>query len=240
MNTLQNNEFDEQFNNVENLKWLPWVGEDYCNIPSEKKLLIVGESHYLPSKDEPWYEEVKKREFTRNFVFKQINNPNNDMEKILINTQRVLYNCEPTVDQKYKLWNSVSYYNFVQRELESVMHRPVKVDYEKGWRSFFKIVNILNPALCLFCGVSASDYNGVMKEEAEKNGYTHVRANSLMNKIGRVSPRKISIFQNEKEITILFIQHPSRGFIFSDWSQFVQHNMKDYTEWLGSVKNINA
>lgn len=36
---------DENFNKIDGLNWLPWVGKEYFD--SERRILIVGESHYL-------------------------------------------------------------------------------------------------------------------------------------------------------------------------------------------------
>lgn len=37
---------DENFGQIENLKWLPWVGDRFNSLALDNKLLIVGESHY--------------------------------------------------------------------------------------------------------------------------------------------------------------------------------------------------
>jgi hypothetical protein len=43
---------DKEFKNVENLKWLPFVGQNFFNSPNENKMLIVGESHYHDKSEE--------------------------------------------------------------------------------------------------------------------------------------------------------------------------------------------
>ena len=35
-------------NKIPNLKWYPFIGKEYENGVSDKKILLVGESHYLP------------------------------------------------------------------------------------------------------------------------------------------------------------------------------------------------
>lgn len=62
------NGFDEKLDSIRTLKWLPYIGKDYKNLATGKKLLIIGESHYLPNKAEDWYEDVKKRLFTREYL----------------------------------------------------------------------------------------------------------------------------------------------------------------------------
>ena len=45
MNNILDKSLDSQFDKIENLTWFPWVGKGYkC---AKRKLLVVGESHYL-------------------------------------------------------------------------------------------------------------------------------------------------------------------------------------------------
>lgn len=37
---------DEKFIQIENLKWLPWVGDRFNSLALDNRMLIVGESHY--------------------------------------------------------------------------------------------------------------------------------------------------------------------------------------------------
>ncbi len=50
MNTQSDLEFNTQldleFKNVTSQKRLPFIGDNYLTVPNDKKLLIVGESHY--------------------------------------------------------------------------------------------------------------------------------------------------------------------------------------------------
>ncbi|UJP64800.1 hypothetical protein [Mongoliitalea daihaiensis] len=33
---------DQDFQSIKNLKWLPWIGSDFFNLPLDKRILIVG------------------------------------------------------------------------------------------------------------------------------------------------------------------------------------------------------
>jgi hypothetical protein len=167
------NGFDEKLDSIRTLKWLPYIGKNHKNLTTGKKLLIIGESHYLPNKAEDWYEDVKKRLFTREiFIMNQINQSIDDMGKVLRNIQKILLNDDLSDDQKNKLWNSVSYYNFIQKVLDSSKDRPIEGDYIIGWDTFFKVIEVLNPDYCLFCGVSAINNTGAMINAAEKNSFS--------------------------------------------------------------------
>ena len=41
--------YDKQFETIEGLSWLPWVGHNYIN--SKRRILIIAESHYVNGED---------------------------------------------------------------------------------------------------------------------------------------------------------------------------------------------
>ena len=62
-----NTQLDIEFNNVKNQKWLPFIGDHYLTIPEDRKLLIVGESHYHDNSQQ----SIKKHnspDFTRQVI----------------------------------------------------------------------------------------------------------------------------------------------------------------------------
>lgn len=228
--------FDEAFKNIQTLKWLPWVGLQYNDLPTGKKLLIIGESHYLPNEEHDWYEDVEQPEFTRGFITDNVyKNPNKPL-KILRNLEKVLIDDTPSIKQQLKLFNSVSYYNFIQRALgtSSSADRPNDEDYEIGWSTFFKVLNILEPNICLFCGVSFTYHNGRIERSAKENNYTYLWDDKIDFSSKNVKARKIIITKEDKHIPALFIAHPTlrTGFNCSDWRQFIDSEISNYTSWL--------
>ena len=236
MSENSNISYDEAFKNIETLKWLPWVGQQFNNLPKGKKLLIIGESHYLPNIKEDWRECVTRPEFTREFITDNVyKNPDKTL-KMLRNLERLLINDKPTKNQKYKLWNSTSYFNFIPRALESSSsaHRPNNEDYVTGWTNFFKILNILEPDICLFCGVSFTYYNGAILAAANQNNCRYCWDDKICFSSKRVKARKITVTRSGKLIPALFIAHPTlrTGFDYSNWRQFIDSQIPNYTNWL--------
>lgn len=141
-----NTTLDQNLDSIENLNWLPWIGEEY----SKTKLLIIGESHYEDG--DFWQEENK--DTTRVITQKRIDEINGkwtlhrNVEKIILNKTDI------SVDERKNLWNSVSYWNLVQRLLDSrnKTDRPKDVDFDLGWNLFFEIYEILEPKYCLVLG----------------------------------------------------------------------------------------
>lgn len=156
------------------------------------------------------------------------------MEKVLRNIQKILLNDDPSDDQKNKLWNSMSYYNFIQKVLDSSKDRPIEGDYIIGWDTFFKVVEVLNPDYCLFCGVSAINNKEAMINAAEKNSFYQRFDDKEKFMSAGVKARKLSIGKNGKEILVLCIVHPCYrfGFTSSEWRKFIDQHLKNYTTWL--------
>jgi hypothetical protein len=111
-----------------NFQWLPWIGDNYLN--SNKKLLIVGESHYDSEEREG---DLEDRECIRWFVGGVgVNSPNNP-QRFIRNVERALFALNPTDEQKGQFWHSVAYHVLVQRILESIDERPTNEDYVNSW-----------------------------------------------------------------------------------------------------------
>lgn len=236
MNFSISTEFDNQFNGIETLKWLPWVGNDYSTIINGNKLLIVGESYYLPSEDKPWHNDYKDKNFTRNFVKKQLNNPNNDMEKILLNIQKTIFIDEPSIAQKEKFWNSLSHYNFIQRALPSSSNedRPLESDYILGWENFFSVIDTLKPDLCLFCGKSFVTFNGAMLESMRKMSYHHEKFENEF-KVDTLKGVRVLLEKSNKSINTLHIPHPTSyrpPYNPSAWREYIDTHFGNYIKWI--------
>ena len=72
MNNILDKSLDSQFDKIENLTWFPWVGKGYkC---AKRKLLVVGESHYLNEDSDENNEKrrellIRDKEHTRNCLY---------------------------------------------------------------------------------------------------------------------------------------------------------------------------
>lgn len=68
---------------LKTLTWLPWIGKDYAGSPSDKKILLIGESHYYDSEKESNHDGIPL--FTRGIINRVINKGTTPDEKILGN-----------------------------------------------------------------------------------------------------------------------------------------------------------
>ena len=91
---------------------------------------------------------------------------------------------------------------------------PSKKQLEEGWKTFEKIIEILNPTDVIFFGVRAS-------ENADSN-IIQVKKDSA--KINNVRARLL-VMKNDKykNINIIAIKHPSKCFSSGKWNEYFKN-----------------
>lgn len=240
--TSSNIEFDNQFKEVETLHWKPWVGENYKFI-NGNKLLIVGESHYCWKSENPEkvVEDINKKWFTRKIIHESgVHETKEYKQPILRNIEKAFYNEKSLTKVKRKfLWHSVSFYNFIQRPLHSreKKHRPNSKDWRKGWSTFFKLVEILQPDYILFCGVEALNQEAAFLSALKESQYICTKKIiKTKDKIGGTFVRTKGSIESglKSSISISCIDHPSSRFSWNKWHQIIKKQMPSYNIWLNT------
>jgi len=141
MEKLENSliDFDKQFKEINNLKWMPWIGARY----DQTRIVVLGESQYEDGDD--WQEE--NIEATRISISSQFSGKKG---KLCTNVERVLLSTEnATLNQGNYIWNSVTYWNLVQRLMTSRDGRPDDSDFDIGWKVFFDIPKLSDQIFAL-------------------------------------------------------------------------------------------
>jgi hypothetical protein len=219
--------YDLEFQQVQGLSWLPWVGHGYSERPSNQRLLVVGESHYFNGNT------PDERQANRQ---KWLNYPNYTREVVsesLINrdwTTRTLSNIPKLLFRSaevdtIRLWSDTAFYNFVQRMMDYKQdgqpERPAWDDYLTGWRVFKEIVGVLRPSHCLFIGVEA----------AKSFNFGRV---SCTKQIGRTWARVAYVDVGGSSIQLIFVQHLGKYFSWRQWNDYLHAQHPDLMSWLGS------
>lgn len=229
MKKFIDNQFDKKFSKIKSLKWKPWVGKNYLD-KKKPKLLILGESHYLWEGEDEAFEILNSSRFTRAFIkdcglYFDSDHKGNANAHIIRNTERVFYNQkDSTDDMKRNLWYSVSYMVNVQRILSSIDERPIFRDFVNGWKSIFKVIEIIKPDYIISLGVQSSNSLSKATRESDVELLNFEKG----NKVGNVYSRKAKIKSGNVEIPIIFIQHPSSYFSWNKWSEYVDKEMSEY------------
>jgi len=239
-------DYDTEFQALQNqkyLNWKPWVGENY-KILTGKKLLIVGESHYNEITQDLNPDPAEQKGLTRIMIHgnglcghgKTKDNKDKPPHRFIRNIEKAMFNKSSINSTNGKtLWRAVSFYNFVQRPMVSLKHRPDKNDWKNGWETFFKVIGILQPDYILFCGVSAFQKN-FLDEEIKRSCYSYdKKIRKKEEKIKGTSLRTkgiISIQTHQSIVTC--IRHPSMSFSPKEWHKVINNHMPEYVSWLKS------
>ena len=113
-----------EFGEIAELKWLPFIGKDYFT--SDKKVLIIGESHYQHD-NQTSIDENNKPTFTRIIHSNIALEKDYEYTRIFYYLNRALFRNDSKIDTKI-LWEKLVFYNFIQ----SSMHTRKSVTTAKG------------------------------------------------------------------------------------------------------------
>jgi hypothetical protein len=216
---------DKEFKNVENLKWLPFVGQNFFNSPNENKMLIVGESHYhdkseesILKHDNPLYTRIVINELAIGRSYWDT--------RIFQNFHKTLFSNDSFDTNVF--WNLVSYYNFIQRPMETNKGRPSNKEFYESWKTFFNVVQILKPKVCLFIGNTSADQ---LLKSIPNSGFTCKSVNWLDKINGAYA--KVATIQDEKnnEIKLIFIKHTSQRYTSQKWNVFLNKTIENELDW---------
>ena len=210
--------FDSDFNEIPELRWLPWVGRRFSKRPQDARLLIVGESHY----EENNTKYGQDPNFTRRVVSDHaITLRLRCRARMWQNLDRMLFG---TVEyNRTRFWNDVAFYNFIQRPMKNQKERPTWQDCVSGWSTFAQVVRVLNPSHALHLGVGR--FNSFNDSIDEQNAdFTRVQCTE---QIIRDYGRKASISAGSETVALIGIRHPGSYFSWGCWRDYLGRHHKD-------------
>lgn len=211
--------FDDQLVVIEGIFRLPWVGVNYKN--KNPKTLVLGESVYGWNPKDPSSAErisdsynLRKLQKAHAFDFKK-------NSKFVRNIERAIYSKKrPTNEEKAEFWNSVVYHNLVSRIIKTKKHRPSYNDYYLGWKIFDKLISVFDVDQVIVYGLETVKIKA-FKSYFKDVGIAPLKSSNL-EKVGRSKPKKFIIEKDGKNLSILFIRHPSAYFSWKKWSSVIQ------------------
>lgn len=213
---------DDKIKTISSLKWLPWVGENYFN----SKVLILGESHY---EDGHFWQDSNLT--TRIMLEKRLSG---GKIKIYSNVEKVLLaQNDLPIESINKFWNSLSYYNLVQRLLTSIKERPSKEDFDNGWSIFFNLIEVLNPKICIVLGKSSFGRLGFYLSNDNQFNWKGNTSEFYDKK------KIIHLTNGKRKFILIFINHPSgsRGFNCEYWRDFIYNNEPEVFNLINNISS---
>ncbi|WP_303207012.1 hypothetical protein [Bacteroides oleiciplenus] len=232
MNKILDKSFDSEFDKIKNLTWYPWVGKDYKD--AHVKVLIIGESQYATTEDGRPDDETAAdfksnkattREFAYNTITKEVNPAKfyNNLLKTFVPDENIEI-----------FWNKVSFYHFFQDPDEAVSsNKHLKKECLKAWSLWREIIEILQPDICVFCGVGLGKYYEQWNETIGKEfNWQDIQTDFCK---GNHQPPIFGRFDitSIKMANLLFINHPSsRGYSPDRWHDFLKQQFPEVMKWL--------
>ena len=210
--------FDDKFLANEKLTWLPWVGVNFQATTS--RTLVLGESTYNWSPSS----QVVQNRINKNDHLRLVHQNNaikfKGKSEYTRNFERAVFNTKKLTPIKSKeLWHSVAYHNLVLRCMKNVKARPKYDDYVAGWNETFHLFDLLGIEQCFCYGLEDKKIQAFKDVAALHNYQFEVRS---FPKIGKNTPKIITLTVNEKPIKIVFLRHPSSFFSWRKWAAFMQ------------------
>ncbi|WP_026956944.1 hypothetical protein [Algoriphagus vanfongensis] len=216
---------DSRFLEIKGLKWLPWVGSQFDSLDTQNKLLIVGESHYHDNTPES-IEIHNSPTFTREVIEELAIERWYYGTKIFPNLHRALFRNDDFDSSTF--WNLVSFYNFIQRPMETNKGRPSYEDFYSGWFPFLEIMKLLKPKTCLFIGTSAANLLANALQETEYSTEGVKWEDYISNAYAKTATVRHS---EGTETQLIFIRHTSQIFSWAKWNEYLQKKMPHELSW---------
>ena len=196
---------------LQNVKFLPWIGNQYANGRLGVKTLILGESHYQWNCDRDintW------REITQTLIQEQLDGAYTKAfwTKIAIS----FLGHKPNLREKNDFWHSVAFYNYVQESAgDGPRIAPNGTSWKSSEKAFFDVLTHLRPNFILALGDRLS---GNLPSETRSEGVSVEGA-------PRTNTWQYRLTDSSQPIFLYSILHPSRGFNGRTWKPFIEKAM---------------
>lgn len=225
-------DIDNSLSQIKGLKWLPWIGNHFLELENANRFLVIGESHYHDNTKESITKHNSKN-FTRRVIKEMAIDREYYSTKIFQNFNRALFRNDKFNTNIF--WNLTSFYNFIQRPMETNKGRPSYEDFYNGWKIFFEVTKELKPKTCLFLGTSAA--NSLM--EAIKNTEFTTSGIKVKDQISNTYAKTATIKDTSgNEIDIIFIRHPSKMFSWNKWNNFLKKTIPNELNWFDNKLKV--
>ncbi len=196
---------------MKNVFFKPWVGKDYQSGGIfNKKILVLGESHYCGGCDKcglKYNPEGCEDLTTTGMVEFYLSGAKDKWTPTFMKFERSLVNKETTIEESNKIWNSISFFNFLQVAMDDTRQAGTYDDYAEGQKALSEVTDELQPELIIVWGVGRM-YNNfpcegwIPAENVPIDGY------ELKNG-----------YYKSKNTRVIFVYHPStsRGYDWNWW-----------------------
>ena len=204
---------------MEYVAFTPWIGKYYSEKGfNGKRILVLGESHYCGNCD-----NCRKPKDKCGITVDVINdylNYKNGKRKFAnwMNTftrfTNVFFGEKCNVENLNTFWNSIIFYNYVQKSTEGPRESPSEKMFQESQDAFFEVLNEYSPDIIIVWGLR-------LWNNRPKNGYWGDK--NILNEQGG----KLFFYKGKsKDIPAYCIYHPSTSYFGYGYSKYLKELMK--------------
>lgn len=237
-NTEKNNtNMENKHKFSDKVKFHPWVGDKYeygikgfdengkivYGTPDDpgKKILVLGESHYCAELADAISELTK-------IIIADLIDPFSGWEPYKNTYTKFIksltgYTDDLEFEDKKEAWKHIAFYNYVQEPMTGARISPTTDEFKKSKEAFWEILNELKPDLIIVWGNRL--YNNL-----PKNGKQLEDLEVFIDKdlyCSEIWSYSIPMDKGSKCIPVLYIKHPSSGYITTFWSIVINKFIKE-------------
>ncbi len=196
----------------------PWVGKDYASGGMfGKKILVLGEAHLCKGCEDCGHVENAEEcaDFTSTDCIKVLlSGETGSWTGTFHKFERSLVNHETDLEESRKIWDSLAFYNYVQKAMDGSRKSPEWVDFRDSEEAFFEVIDELQPDLIIAWGVTRM-YDLLPGGERWRKGEPlEIDGYNVKNGYYRLA--------NGKETRVLWVYHPSTGYSWDWWHNVIK------------------
>ena len=204
---------------MKNVFFKPWIGKDYeSGGIFGKKILVLGEAHVCDGgcEDCGRVEDADEcADFTSSNCIELLQQGHSDSwTPTFRKFERSLVGHRTEADESSRIWDSVAFYNYVQKAVDKSRKSPEWLDFRNSADAFFEVIDKLQPELIIVWGVTRM-YNNLPSGERWREGASlTIDSYEVRNGYYQLA--------NGKETRVLWVYHPSTAYSWEWWHKVIK------------------
>ena len=194
--------------------FLPWIGNNYENSMFGKRILVLGESHYCgagcldcgSSNHNECFDFTTQR--VEDYLGRKYEHEH--WMNTYLKFERSLVGYETSPDNSLLIWNSISFYNYLQVAVSGPRVEGTPEQYQDAAESFFKVLEQLQPDVLIVWGERLWKCL-----PARRRRKKNVVVEGYQVKCGYYD------LSNGKQVLAFCVYHPSTGYDWSYWHKVI-------------------
>lgn len=196
----------------------PWIGDDYASGGIfGKRILILGEAHLCDGCHDCGHVEnaADCADFTTEDCIKVLlSGTTASWTGTFRKFERSLVNHDTGIEESRRIWNSLAFYNYVQKAIDGSRKTPQWVDFRNAEEAFFEVIDKLKPQLIIVWGVTRMYDNLPCGERWCDGEPLEIDGRAIKNGYYKLA--------DGVDARVLWVYHPSAGYSQERWYNVIK------------------